>query len=660
MVGPIITVLNRTGEAFCNYAVPMLVQSSILIAVLLAVDFVLRRRVRAVFRYCIWMLVFVKLILPPSLCLPTGIGYWLGDHLSVGSAVSDSPDLSATESTKAIPSFAVSSGFQILPSSEMPVETVAPAAPAVPPLPPLSWPATVFLAWFVGFLLLSGLLIQRVWFVKALIAQSQAAKAEVVDIVSDCRRRLGIRKNIELRISPNALSPATCGLFQPRILLPASMLSQLSGQRLRMVLIHELAHIKRGDLWVNFVQTVLQMIYFYNPLLWLANAVVRRVREQAVDEMVLASLGEEARDYSRTLVDVAEIAFMRPALGLRLIGVVESRKALTARLRHIAARPFPKTTKLGIVGLIAVIAIAAILLPMAKAENRDGGEPAYHEDGRRISPTGEPDEATEDDLLENIPPFMHRPDRDRALISALVRTEFQDKVKGTDAAMEAGWQLLDGFYQQICNQRNLRKLSHNLPKVIEAHQRLRYHPQKPRRGYWITNRQIREELTQQEKDTVLATFEGGQVTLEDWFGALSELPPPRRPKDLDTPGQVERLFDNVLKMSILVAEAESRGLDEDEDFLRMMNERPKALRHRFRMPHPDGLTYPRNTIDILPMHVPHGAIGRDPRDMAVYEQLEKTVDLSDLTPEMPFDQALDILKGSVEPPLNIVVLWEDL
>ena len=54
------------------------------------------------------------------------------------------------------------------------------------------------------------------------------------------------------------------------------------------------------------------------------------------------------------------------------------------------------------------------------------------------------------------------------------------------------------------------------------------------------------------------------------------------------------------------------------------------------------------------------AIGRDPADYAVYEQLDEIVDLSALTPSMPFSEAIEELKNSVEPPLKIVVLWRDL
>jgi beta-lactamase regulating signal transducer with metallopeptidase domain len=79
MSGSIIEIINKFGVMFCDNALKVLFQSSVLIAVLLVIDLLIRKRVKAVFRYCVWLLVFVKLIIPPTLSLPTGIGYWLSD-----------------------------------------------------------------------------------------------------------------------------------------------------------------------------------------------------------------------------------------------------------------------------------------------------------------------------------------------------------------------------------------------------------------------------------------------------------------------------------------------------------------------------------------------------------------------------------------------------
>jgi hypothetical protein len=193
----------------------------------------------------------------------------------------------------------------------------------------------------------------------------------MVAIFEEGRKQMKIHRRIVLRLSTVAAGPAVCGLFRPTILIPQTFADKLSSWHLRSIILHELAHVKRGDLWVSLFQTILQIAYVYNPLLWVANAMIRKVREAAVDETVLVAMGEQAEDYPRTLLDVSRLAFSRPALSLRLIGVVESRKALTGRIRHIVSRPFPRTAKLGIVGLLGVIVIAAILLPMARAQKKE-------------------------------------------------------------------------------------------------------------------------------------------------------------------------------------------------------------------------------------------------------------------------------------------------
>lgn len=360
--------INSIGETFWQYSSQIFIQSSILIALLLVIDFLLRKRIRATLRYWIWMLVFIKLILPPTLSLPTGVGYWLHGRLIATLEISE--DLPATSnleptavSATEIPMPAVETA--LIPSQETILEPVAPTTIVITRP---TWKGIVFLLWLCGISALSILLLKRIRFARRLIAESTPAEQILLETLNQCRNELGITRSIQLRLSTGTPSPAACGLLKPVILMPAALPDKLPPERLKAVLIHELAHIKRHDLWINSAQTLLQIIYFYNPLLWLSNAVVRRVREQAVDEMVLATLGAEAKDYSNTLIDIAEMAFFKPSLSLRLIGVVESKKALQGRIKLMLNRPVPKKTKLGIFGFVIIFTIAAILLPMARAE----------------------------------------------------------------------------------------------------------------------------------------------------------------------------------------------------------------------------------------------------------------------------------------------------
>jgi beta-lactamase regulating signal transducer with metallopeptidase domain len=370
--------LNVVGRQFCDYAGAMLVQIGVLVALLLLAGVLLRKHIRATLRYWLWMLVFIKLLLPPSLCVPTGIGYWRGDLVRLSPAVPPQ----GTEATR----------WQMLPERPASIEKTARAdlsagsahpdavamameaapAAAVSSVHP-RWQAAAFLLWVAGMLALAGWVVQRAFFVRRLTARGRPADGPLTDVLEVCGRRVGLRTRVELRLTTETSSPAVCGLLRPVILLPAALLDKVTPGGLEAVLIHELAHVKRGDLWLNCLQTALQIVYFYNPLVWLAGAMVRRVREQAVDEMVLVALGAEARSYSRTLVDIAEMAFARASPALRLIGVAESRKSLEGRIKLMITRPKPKSARVGAIGLIGIAVMAAVVLPMAAAPRETEG-----------------------------------------------------------------------------------------------------------------------------------------------------------------------------------------------------------------------------------------------------------------------------------------------
>jgi len=354
------TGVNDVGRAFCSHAVAVFVQSGVLIVVLLSIDLLLRHRLRATVRYWIWMLVFLKLILPPSLSLPTGVGYWIGRYIPISMLVLPQ----VPEATVIPTAFPESLVMEVRAMGDPGAEV------AITPRARLTWQGGVFLLWGTGVLALAGWVLRRLRFVKALRARATAAEGPPLELLDQCRRRLGVRRQVEMRVVPHLCSPAVCGLWRPTILMPAALLAELPPEKLRTVLIHELVHVRRADLWLSCLQTGLQIAYFYNPLVWLANANVRRVREQAVDEMVLVALGAEAGSYSGTLIDIAEMAFLRASSALGLVGVAESKKSLEGRIRHRLNRPIPKSARVGVVGVLVITAFGALLLPMAVADIR--------------------------------------------------------------------------------------------------------------------------------------------------------------------------------------------------------------------------------------------------------------------------------------------------
>lgn len=132
--------------------------------------------------------------------------------------------------------------------------------------------------------------------------------------------------------------------------------------------------------------------------------------------------------------------------------------------------------------------------------------------------------------------------------------------------------ILDNYWQQLYKKLKVQKVSANFARAAEIHQRLLYRPKEPRNVGWIQNSQVRNELTPQERNIVLAAYDKGKVMLEDWLVALCEIVPPGRPKDLHTTKGVEQLLDRVLRIPIFVAEAESLGLDKDESIVQQVRQ----------------------------------------------------------------------------------------
>lgn len=111
---------------------------------------------------------------------------------------------------------------------------------------------------------------------------------------------LGLRRSPRLRVSPLIGSPQVAGLLRPTVLLPAH--GALTADESAMALLHELAHLRRGDLWLGWVPALAQRLFFFHPLVHLAVREYALQREAACDVLVMTRHGTAARDYGRLLL----------------------------------------------------------------------------------------------------------------------------------------------------------------------------------------------------------------------------------------------------------------------------------------------------------------------------------------------------------------------
>lgn len=114
------------------------------------------------------------------------------------------------------------------------------------------------------------------------------------------KQKMNIKKKVAVFWSNKVNEPLTFGYFKPIILLPISMMTGFSDKDIEAVLLHELAHIKRADYLVNLLQSLIEILFFYHPLIhWLAYE-IRENREFCCDDLVL-HLGQNRNAYALTL-----------------------------------------------------------------------------------------------------------------------------------------------------------------------------------------------------------------------------------------------------------------------------------------------------------------------------------------------------------------------
>ena len=116
---------------------------------------------------------------------------------------------------------------------------------------------------------------------------------EAVTVFQSCRRSLGLLGRAALMENPAAASPFTVGLLRPVVVIPSDL--NLTPEELRCLFLHELTHIRYGDLWVKLLSLLARCVHWFNPLVRLLNKRVQEVSEQSCDERAAVSMGQAER-----------------------------------------------------------------------------------------------------------------------------------------------------------------------------------------------------------------------------------------------------------------------------------------------------------------------------------------------------------------------------
>jgi cytohesin len=245
--------------------------------------------------------------------------------------------------------------------------------------PVLPW---AMAGWMIGVVLLSGRLLLGFVGICRWRRHLKPLPKNLTQRVTLLCERLGMRRFSRVFISPSAVQAMAAGYLRPLVLLPASMMTQMQPEMLEAVIAHELAHIRRFDLWINLAQRVIETLLFYHPAVWWLSSQIRSERELCCDELAVRATGERLI-YASALENAGRVRFEaeEPALSLAF---GHPKNPMLGRVRYVLGLPpVQPDSRFWVAGLITFVALVVIAMPItsaftARAEEKAGAK-SLHE-----------------------------------------------------------------------------------------------------------------------------------------------------------------------------------------------------------------------------------------------------------------------------------------
>jgi beta-lactamase regulating signal transducer with metallopeptidase domain len=355
------SALNQ-AVGFVSWLLQSSLEACVLIGLILAFQAVLRNRLSAGWRHAFWLLLLARLLVPwsPSSALSVYNlipSEWNRTFRKLPPVPLEGPTSALAVGVPAV--FAESSiGIEYDGAAGISI-----ADRGNPRLHVLSVAGCI---WLVGALVLGILILRRsVALALGVRRRPCIGGAEIERLMKYCKRSIGCRREVRVVETPGVSVPALFGIMHPCVLLPTGATRTMPRESLRHVFLHELAHLKRHDLVISWLASVLQVVHWFNPLVWYALRRMRTDRELACDALVLSRLGrEESEEYGRTLVYLSERFCRRRSLPCAT-GFFEGKSQIRRRIEMIANLKRGAGSSQWI-ALVAMIVLACVTLTGAK------------------------------------------------------------------------------------------------------------------------------------------------------------------------------------------------------------------------------------------------------------------------------------------------------
>ncbi len=373
------------NDLFFRWMLEASVQLAVLVTLITVIVF-FGRRMSARFRYALWTLVLIKALVPPFVSMPYSLANQAVEPLWQLFSQRQTVALQTVEPVAEIP--ALGEEGIVLPVIELTQEPDFQAASITPTFatPEITSPAPeiieppktashfpwLFAVWIGGVLIFWGVVLYYyVWATRLLAGGNWLHDGPIHELLMRLARQSGIRKTPQVVLSDSVRSPFLWGFWTPRIAIPADFPGEVGVDEMQSVLLHELTHWKRGDLFVARLELLVRSLFWFHPFVWFALRELRKERESACDETVLASGRIPAKQYGDSLLSVM-LAIREPAavpVGfLGFLGILEQKTQLQKRLEEIMSQQH-HVKRIGLFGWGFLLFLILCVLPMAVAQN---------------------------------------------------------------------------------------------------------------------------------------------------------------------------------------------------------------------------------------------------------------------------------------------------
>jgi beta-lactamase regulating signal transducer with metallopeptidase domain len=381
--------------------------------------------------HVLWLLVLLKLVTPPLVILPLTWPEALpaapvlpAAEQPDSEAVASAPEPNITE-----PIFEEWNLLDPVPAA-FPLKS-EPAAVLDPPAATPqagygwsldTWVSLLGLVWLCGSVALVTVAAVRLYRFHRLLRFGGTAPCWLQARAQEIARRLGLTRCPLLWIVPGRISPLLWALGgRVRLVLPAHLLDGLNAEQQATLLAHELAHARRHDHWVRWLELVTTSLYWWHPVAWWARREIQQVEEECCDAWVVWLLPAAAKAYARALLQTVDFLDARPALpplasGIGHVPFLKRRLTMIVRQPFCPRLPWPLYLGALVVGLLVLplaphplAAKSPSALPVAVDDDDAPGDRVKEQPGRDLERRLEALERKMEKVLQ----ALERADRNR-------------------------------------------------------------------------------------------------------------------------------------------------------------------------------------------------------------------------------------------------------